>query len=565
MPCSVGLKSSPPLREISPSSLPVPPHLNRRALFSAPTVPSGISPSIEAIVAIPNPAPIYSLASTACLSYLLTGSSEGYVRAYDFWGSVNGKQMMTAQQRTLVGLGEGVNKAGVTRGWWANEVAKSVQDGNTNGVNGASGVQEDQARPEPVYSMAMESDGLWALTGTKVSAARNTEDLNEVLMMSSDQSGQINLYTVRHSPGHFVHALKGHSSVVSCMTLLPGEKSFLSGSWDGSLREWDLNTGQTVRTYPTHGAQISSLSLRPYFPASPPPSHHDDGEGDGEANNDDGDMTITNGDKDDMFDGSDKATSPKQEVVEKDFANDNDKAEESAKIDGSSANGDSENQVDGDITMNEDNPSPYDPLFDDDADGEGEDVPPSNPLTLDSTPNPLDLSLPSAGTNLNTAKPSNLQTSTKPTQGLALPGMNPSVASVTGTGMTSSPAAGPSTGLQVPSSTTTASTPFFSMPLSSPGPSRHQGPASTIPTLDKNTYKSFSEDVLLYSSMDGQVTLVDRRVPSSENGSSGVGRLMGGDKAPPWCMSVSAQSVFDCLPKAERLIRPAGLRMVLKF
>lgn len=62
---------------------------------------------------------------------------------------------MTAQQKTMVGLGEGVSKTGVARGWWANEVDY---------------VKEGQAtkRLEGVYSMAVEGDGLWALTGTQV-------------------------------------------------------------------------------------------------------------------------------------------------------------------------------------------------------------------------------------------------------------------------------------------------------------------------------------------------------------------------------------------------------------
>ena len=134
---------------------PLPPHLTRRSIF----VPGFTSPpssvSIEAIVAIPLPTPVYSLATTTCSSYLLTGGADGRVRAYDFWASINGKQMMTAQQRTLVGLGD-VTKAGVARGWWSNEV-----DGITNGAV--------DKRMEPVYSMAVEGDGLWSLTGTQAS------------------------------------------------------------------------------------------------------------------------------------------------------------------------------------------------------------------------------------------------------------------------------------------------------------------------------------------------------------------------------------------------------------
>ena len=63
---------------------------------------------------------------------------------------------MTAQQRSIVGLGEGVNKAGVVRGWWTNEV-EGIKDGAV------------AKRMEAVYSMVMEGDGLWALSGTQVS------------------------------------------------------------------------------------------------------------------------------------------------------------------------------------------------------------------------------------------------------------------------------------------------------------------------------------------------------------------------------------------------------------
>jgi len=64
--------------------------------------------------------------------------------------------------------------------------------------------------------------------------------------------------------------------------------------------------------------------------------------------------------------------------------------------------------------------------------------------------------------------------------------------------------------------------------------------ASTIPTLTPTTYQSFSNDVLLTSSMDGQVTLIDKRLPKSAI----AGRLVASEKAPPWCMSVSSV-LFD--------------------
>lgn len=42
------------------------------------------------------------------------------------------------------------------------------------------------------------------------------------------------------------------------------EKSVLSGSWDKTINDWDLNTGQVRRRFETSGFQISSIEFRPY-------------------------------------------------------------------------------------------------------------------------------------------------------------------------------------------------------------------------------------------------------------------------------------------------------------
>lgn len=118
---------------------------------------------------------------------------------------------MTAQQRAVVGLGEGVSKAGVGRGWWQVDVPAPTENGHANGTAGPP-----ERRQEPAYSLACEGDGLWSLAGT--------------------QSGPINLYSLRHQPGHLVATLTGHTSVVSALELLPSEMGAISGSWDGTVR-----------------------------------------------------------------------------------------------------------------------------------------------------------------------------------------------------------------------------------------------------------------------------------------------------------------------------------------
>lgn len=162
--------------------------------------------------------------------------------------------------------------------------------------------------------------------------------------------------------------------------------------------------------------------------------------------------------------------------------------------------------------------SPYDPLFDDDmggdADAEGESVVPSNG---------------------NTALPTPLASSPPPsfTPGLALP-------TASGLDTFTSNANGyetpPLTTQSNPKTETRQSppgpTPLFAQNATA-GPSRGEGAARGIPLLTRTTYGEFSNDVMMTSTMDGQVTLMDRRVP--DNGR--VGRLLAGEKAPPWCMS----------------------------
>ncbi|KAF9535289.1 WD40-repeat-containing domain protein [Crepidotus variabilis] len=250
--------------EVDPE--PVPPPLSERASTKAsksPTPPAPSSPKVklitpaqlrrsglafnlanaprsyivEAICAIPHPVPTHALASSACITHLLTGSDDGYIRDYDVFAAVNGKTFLSAPQRHHAGVVEGLMKAGQLRFWWENP---SLQEPKTAGT----GIEEESSLA-PVYSLAMHSDALWALAGT--------------------DAGYINLFTVRHDPGRLIHVLNGHRGPVSALALDYDEKGFLSAGWDGEAIQWDLNTGQKARSYIAHNTQLTSIALRPQY------------------------------------------------------------------------------------------------------------------------------------------------------------------------------------------------------------------------------------------------------------------------------------------------------------
>ncbi|KAJ4290056.1 Transcription factor spt8 [Collariella sp. IMI 366227] len=182
-------------------------------------------------MAAPQATSINAMAITPDLRYWITGGSDGYIRKYDGMGTINGKQQLTVAQRHP--FVDSVVKAGILMSYWENEEPAPPN-----------------ARPEdrmlsPVYSLAVHSQALWLLSGL--------------------ESGGINLQSVRHDEGKRIHCLRenGHTNAVSVLQLAPDEKSVLSGSWDKTVLDWDLNNGQIIRKFEGIGGQISAIELRP--------------------------------------------------------------------------------------------------------------------------------------------------------------------------------------------------------------------------------------------------------------------------------------------------------------
>ncbi|OAA55099.1 transcription factor [Cordyceps fumosorosea ARSEF 2679] len=201
--------------------------------FLRPTVrPEYITARLYDIVptmAAPQSTSVNAMAITPDLRYWFTGGSDGYIRKYDGPGTINGKLALTvAQKHPFV---DSVTKAGILMSYWENEEPSPP------------GTTSHEQILSPVYSLAVESTALWLLSGL--------------------ESGAINLQSVRHDEGKKICSLQRHTNAVSVLTMAPDEKSVLSGSWDKTIFDWDLNTGQTIRGFTGTAGQISAVELRP--------------------------------------------------------------------------------------------------------------------------------------------------------------------------------------------------------------------------------------------------------------------------------------------------------------
>ncbi|KAK3396041.1 WD40-repeat-containing domain protein [Sordaria brevicollis] len=182
-------------------------------------------------MAAPQATSINAVAVTPDMRYWLTGGSDGYIRKFDGIGTINGKQQLTvAQKHPFV---DSVVKSGVLMSYWDNQ--------EWTGQN----TRDEDRILSPVYSLAVHRQALWALSGL--------------------ESGGINLQSVRHDEGKKIACLRtnGHTNAVSVLQLAPDEKSVLSGSWDKTVLDWDLNDGSVIRRFEGSGGQIAAIELRP--------------------------------------------------------------------------------------------------------------------------------------------------------------------------------------------------------------------------------------------------------------------------------------------------------------
>lgn len=201
-----------------------------------PEILNATSYDIVPTMAVPQSTSINSLSVTPDLRYWFTGGSDGYIRKFDGVGTLNGKMPLTvAQRHSFV---DSVVKACILMSYWEND---------------EPGMSEQVL--SPVYSLAVESKALWLLSGL--------------------ESGAINLQSVRHEEGKKICSLQQHSNAVSVLTMAPDERSVLSGSWDKSILDWDLDTGAVIRSFLGTSGQISSVELRPASGA-PVPADADD-------------------------------------------------------------------------------------------------------------------------------------------------------------------------------------------------------------------------------------------------------------------------------------------------
>ena len=56
-----------------------------------------------------------------------------------------------------------------------------------------------------------------------------------------------------------IRTFKGHSDKVVAVNFCNDGKHFISGSWDKTLKLWDVETGEAIRTFRGHSDKVLQL------------------------------------------------------------------------------------------------------------------------------------------------------------------------------------------------------------------------------------------------------------------------------------------------------------------
>ena len=107
------------------------------------------------------------------------------------------------------------------------------------------------ATAQPKATLEGHTDNVWSVAFRP----------NGKMLASGSWDQTVRLWNV--NTGHLLHTLRGHTDTVMSVAFSPDGNTLASGSWDGTIRLWNPRNGKLKRTLREHTNGISSVAFSP--------------------------------------------------------------------------------------------------------------------------------------------------------------------------------------------------------------------------------------------------------------------------------------------------------------